>query len=100
MKIDKFKDQDNWVDWVGLYVTKHSGRPFKSGDLISRITKFTINPYSLKPAFEMDDESVVDCYQVKLADKLFDKPFSLEDFKDKTFFPNKYNSNGKYNISF
>jgi len=64
MKTDKFKHQDEWKDWVGLEVAKHSGKPFKSGKSTGLVTEYTVNPHSNKVAFKMDDGSVVDCYQV------------------------------------
>lgn len=66
MKVDKFEYQDEWKDWVGLDVTKHSKKPFKSGKLIERVVEFTTNPHSGKAGFKLDDESIVDCHQVKL----------------------------------
>jgi hypothetical protein len=57
---------NNWNEWVNLKVTKHSDKPFKSGKKIGIITELTVNPFSGKQAFKMDDDSIVDCYQVKL----------------------------------
>lgn len=66
MKVDKFKYQDEWKNWVGLDVIKHSKKPFKSGKLIERVFEYTTNPHSGKAGFKFADESIVDCHQVKL----------------------------------
>lgn len=65
-KINKFKYENEWDTWVGSVVTKHSKKPFKSGLLTGTVNGVTINPYSQKKAFKMDDGSIVDCYQVTL----------------------------------
>jgi hypothetical protein len=44
MRVDKFEHANEWHTWIGKEVVKHSG----------------------KPAFEMNDGSIVDCFQVKL----------------------------------
>lgn len=64
-KIDKFAKQDKWSSWVGLVLIKHSDKPFKSGLKKGIAVEFTTNPNSGKPAFKMDDDSIVDCHQVK-----------------------------------
>lgn len=66
IKVDKFEDADNWIHWVGFNVSKRSNKPFKSGKHIGLVKEYTINPNSGKNAFKMDDDSIVDCYQVKL----------------------------------
>lgn len=66
MKVNKFEHQDEWMNWVGLDVTKYSKKPFKSGKLIERVVEFTTNPHSGKAGFKLDDESIVDCHQVRL----------------------------------
>lgn len=66
MKVDKFKDSENWENYVGEVVVKHSGKPFKSGMFTGTIYKLTTNPHSGKAGFLMGDGSIVDCHQVKL----------------------------------
>ena len=66
--IDKYAKQDEWSSWVGKMLTKHSPKPFKSGKKEGIAIEYTINPYSGKPAFKMDDDSIVDCHQVKLVE--------------------------------
>ena len=66
MQIDKFIDENNWVNWVGQRIVKHSNKPFKSGLKIGNVIELTNNKYSDKKAFLMCDGSVVDCYQCKL----------------------------------
>jgi hypothetical protein len=66
MRVDKFEHANEWHTWIGKEVVKHSGKPFKSGEQIGSVVAFTTNPHSGKPAFEMNDGSVVDCFQVKL----------------------------------
>ena len=73
-KIDEFKDSNDWVNWVGLDLTKHSGKPFKSGEKVGKAIGMGINEHSGKEAFKMDDESIVDCYQVKLVGNNKDIP--------------------------
>jgi len=55
-----------WREWEGKLVVKKSGKPFKSGDKIGKVIVTTINLNSGKPGFLIDNESIVDCYQVKL----------------------------------
>jgi hypothetical protein len=66
-KVDKLSDQDNWMTYIGKKVSKHSNKPFKSGDRLGVPLSLRINEHSGKVAFEMNDGSVVDCHQVKLA---------------------------------
>lgn len=66
--MDKFIHKDNWHDWVGLEVIKHSRKPFKSGNIIVKVKEYTTNPYSGKKGFKLDDDSIVDCHQVKLSE--------------------------------
>lgn len=66
VKVDKFKDQADWDNWVGKKVEKYSKKPFKSGKITGFPVEVTINPNSGKKAFKMDDNSIVDCFQVKL----------------------------------
>ena len=68
-KVDKFENEADWESWVGQKVVKHSNKPFKSTFLIGTVVGFTTNPHSQKKAFLMDDESIVDCHQVKLYKK-------------------------------
>lgn len=64
-KINKFAEQDKWENWIGLTLVKHSDKPFKSGKKKGVAVKLTTNPNSGRKAFKMDDDSVVDCFQVK-----------------------------------
>ena len=66
MKVDKFKHKDDWENWVGCDVIKHSKKPFKGGKQIERVVNITTNPHSFKQAFILEDESIVDCHQVHL----------------------------------
>lgn len=68
-KVDKFETESEWDSWIGQKVVKHSNRPFKSSFLIGTVAGITINPHSQKKAFKMDDDSIVDCHQVKLYKK-------------------------------
>lgn len=63
MKVDKFEHMKDWVNWINHEIIKHSGKPFKSGEKIGIPKELTINPYSNKQAFKMDDGSIVDCHQ-------------------------------------
>lgn len=67
-KINKWKREHEWPDWVGDTVEKHSGKPFKGGEKIGIITDMGINPWTGRKAFKIDDDSYVDCYQCKLSD--------------------------------
>jgi hypothetical protein len=61
-------DVINSKQFLGHYVTKNSGKPFKSGFKIGKVIDLTTNPNSRKPAFVMDDGSVVDIHICKLAE--------------------------------
>lgn len=58
----------NYANWIGKTVIKHSGKPFKSGEITAKATALTTNPHSGKQGFEIDGnaKNIVDCYQVKL----------------------------------
>jgi hypothetical protein len=43
-----------------MNVTKKSGKPFKNGLKFAVVVGETINPYSKKPAYILEDGSVVD----------------------------------------
>ena len=62
-KVDKFEHMKDWEKWIGLRIVKHSGRPFKSSFKIGVPIAMVINQHSQKPAFMMEDSSVVDCHQ-------------------------------------
>jgi len=47
--------------WIGRPIYKKSGKPFKSGGKKGIALEITINKFSGKKAFKMDDGSVVDC---------------------------------------
>ena len=64
-KIDKFIECENWENWIGLEVIKHSKKPFKGGKQIELVKDITTNSFSGKKAFILNDESIVDCHQVK-----------------------------------
>jgi hypothetical protein len=66
MKTNKTFSSNDWINWIGQDVIKHSKKPFKSGYQIGTVVDKTINPHSGKEAFKMNDDSIVDCYQVKL----------------------------------
>jgi len=66
MKINKFEFENDWINWIGKEICKHSNKPFKSTLLKGMPISLTINPKSGKQAFLMDDSSIVDCYQCKL----------------------------------
>lgn len=70
MKVDKFKYSNQWSQWIGKSVEKHSDKPFKSGLKVGRVMELTINPHSGKDGFLMDDGSIVDCHQVKLTSSI------------------------------
>ena len=65
-KIDKFEDCKDWENWIGLEVIKHSKKPFKGGKQIEIVEYLTTNSFSGKQAFILNDESIVDCHQVKI----------------------------------
>lgn len=66
-KVDKFIDANNWDEWVGKQIIKHSGKPFKSGPKSATPLSITMNPFSGKKAFKLlECGTVVDCYQCKL----------------------------------
>lgn len=67
--MNKYKFSNDWENWIGCEVIKHSKKPFKSGKKVGCIINMIVNPYSGKMGFKMDDDSIVDCYQVKLYDK-------------------------------
>ena len=56
--------EKEWETWGGLTVEKRSGKPFKSGKKQGIVISKTINTYSNKSGFLMDDGSIVDCHQV------------------------------------
>lgn len=62
-RINKFLEQSNWQNWIGKEIIKHSDKPFKSGSKTAIPLEITINEYSQKTAFKLDDGSVVDCHQ-------------------------------------
>jgi hypothetical protein len=55
-----------WETWIGMKVIKRSNKPFKSTQKIGVVTEYTINPYSNKKGFKIDNDTIVDCHQVKL----------------------------------
>ena len=65
-KLNKFKDSTEWPEWIGKPVKKYSGKKFKGGKNIEVVKGFTVNPYSNKPAFILEDDSIVDCFQLTL----------------------------------
>lgn len=62
----KFNTEDQWPNWIGKEIVKHSGKPFKSTLKVGIPVDLTTNPNSNKKAFLMDDGSIVDCFQTKL----------------------------------
>lgn len=71
-KVHKIYKNPDWINWVGCEIVKHSNKPFKSGNKVGVVKELTTNPHSNKTAFLMDDGSIVDCYQCKLAPMHFD----------------------------
>lgn len=66
-KIDKFATQNEWTEWIGKEIIKHSKKPFKSGKQKGIPIGTEINPNTGKLAFRMtDDNTLVDCFQCKL----------------------------------
>lgn len=57
---------EKWLSWVDKEIIKKSNKPFKSGKQVGMVSEITINPYSEKLGFKMDDGSIVDCYQCNL----------------------------------
>lgn len=55
-----------YKSWLNSEIEKKSGKPFKSGLKIGTPLQMTVNSYTFKVAFLMDDDSVVDCTQCKL----------------------------------
>lgn len=49
---------------TGFYmiICKKSGKPFKNGLKLALVVGETVNPYSKKPAYILEDGSVVDKY--------------------------------------
>jgi|TARA_R110000822_G_scaffold82467_3_gene195080 hypothetical protein len=66
-KVQKVYENKDWINWVDCEIVKHSNKPFKSGEKVGVVKAMAINPHSIKTAFLMDDGSIVDCYQCKLA---------------------------------
>jgi hypothetical protein len=64
----KWDSQEDWPNWVGRVVEKHSGKPFKSGQTTATVKSFTTNPrHEDRPAFTFEeDDSVVDAVQVRV----------------------------------
>lgn len=59
-------DNPEWITWVGKKVTKVSGKPFKSQNIVGTVIGMETNPHSNNTAFLMDDNSVVDCFRCQL----------------------------------
>lgn len=57
---------NEWINWIGLGVVKKSKKKFKSGNTTGIPIRLTVNQYSKKPAFRMDDDSIVDCHILEL----------------------------------
>lgn len=66
MKLNKFEKQDEWPEWVGKEIIKHSKKPFKNGEQVNVVLGLETNPHSGKPAFKVSDDALVDCFQCKL----------------------------------
>lgn len=67
IKVDKFKDSENWHNWIGKTVVKHSKKPFKCGSKVCTVEGLIQNYNSNRVAFLIkEDSSVVDCHQVHL----------------------------------
>jgi hypothetical protein len=77
--INKLEFENEWESWVGKTVIKHSKKPFKSTFQTSTVKDITINPYSKKKGFLMDDGSIVDCMQVALYTKPNSPSISFKD---------------------
>jgi len=56
-----------WETWIKQLIVKKSGNPFKSGLKNGLVIEIVINGFSGKPAFRLDDDSIVDCKQCKLS---------------------------------
>jgi hypothetical protein len=66
VNIDKLEFVNEWHLWVNEIIIKHSRKPFKSKNILAKAIEYTINPYSNKKAFKLEDGSYVDCHQVKI----------------------------------
>lgn len=58
----------DYSTWIGKLVKKRSNKPFKSGSKTELVINITINPYSDKEAFLLNDGSIVNCEVCKLTD--------------------------------
>lgn len=45
---------------IGKFVTKKSNKPFKSGKKIGQIKEIVTHSITGRPAFKLDDESIVE----------------------------------------
>jgi len=59
-------DATKYHEWIGLTITKKSGKPFKSGLKDGIPLAMAINPYRTGTAFLMNDGSIVNAHQCKL----------------------------------
>ena len=64
--IHSITQQEVWESWIGKQVVKRSGKPFKSKEKVGIPLAITVSLKSGKESFEMNDGSVVDCYQIQL----------------------------------
>ena len=95
----KFDTQDQWFDWIGHRITKHSGKPFKSKNTIGIPTCVVTNPNSCKQAFLMDDGSIVDCHQTKLYSITEDLLDRVEKSNRHLFGTNEYDKEKAHNLN-
>lgn len=62
MRKETTEDRAVWVTWMGLKVSKHSGRPFKSTFKVNTVRGTTIHPTSGRLCFLFEeDETYVEC---------------------------------------
>lgn len=67
-KSDKELTQEEYASWVGKRVCKLTGRSFKSERKFNIVKGLTTNPNTGRIAFTFEeDETVVDCRTVRLA---------------------------------
>jgi hypothetical protein len=61
------QDKARWNRMIGKQVYKHSGKPFKSGELLATVNGIIIHPVTNREAFTFSDcEGYVECIKCEL----------------------------------
>lgn len=56
----------NWKKWIDKIVVKHNNKQFLNGKYDIKIKDLVISEFSGKEVFLLEDDTTIDCYQVKL----------------------------------